>query len=165
MTTDADKRSCREGETFPYLGRPLLLKYDGTDKVRFSDDGAYLLFPANRAHEGHTVLLHWYTARTEEIVRHLLPLWSKKLSLRPRSAGVRYAKTRWGSCNARGDLSFNSRIAMLSPHVAEYIVVHELCHLKQMNHSKAFWNEVAAALPDWSALRRKLRQEERAAVL
>lgn len=165
MTTNTDEKACREGETLPYLGRPLLLKYDGADKVRPSGDGAYLLLPEDRAHDRHAALLHWYTARTEEIVRGLLPLWSKKLSLRPRSAGVRYAKTRWGSCNARGDLSFNSRIAMLSPDVAEYIVVHELCHLKQMNHSKAFWDEVAAALPNWPALRRKLRQEERTAVL
>lgn len=165
MTAKTFEGACREGEIFLYLGRPLPLKFGSSEKVDLSDDGEYLLFPAKRAQEGRAVLLHWYTARTEEIVRRLLPMWSKKLSLRPHSAGVRYAKTRWGSCNARGQLSFNSRIAMLSPEVAEYIVVHELCHLKQMNHSKAFWNEVAAALPNWSALRRKLRLEEKTAVL
>ena len=165
MTAKIAEVACREGETFPYLGRPLPLKFDESEKIDLSDDGENILFPAHRADEGRIVLLHWYTARTEGIIRTLLPTWSKKMSVRPHSAGVRYAKTRWGSCNARGHLSFNSRIAMLSPEVAEYIVVHELCHLKQMNHSKAFWDEVAMALPNWSALRRKLRLEERTAVL
>lgn len=165
MTAKMTERPCREGETFLYLGRPVSLKLSAVERASLSDDGRHLLFPAGRAREGRTVLLHWYTARTQEIVRCLLPAWSKKLSLRPRSAEVRLVKTRWGSCSARGRLMFNARVAMLSPDVAEYIVVHELCHLKQMNHGKAFWDEVASALPGWSALRRRLRQEERAAVL
>lgn len=165
MTRAAAENAVLEGRTCYYLGRPLLLQFDGSERVELSECGTRLLFPKNRADEGRLVLLHWYTARTEEIIRGLLPAWSKKLSLRPRSAGVRYAKTRWGSCAAGGRLSFNSRVAMLSPDVAEYIVIHELCHMKQMNHSTAFWDEVASVLPNWPALRRKLRQEEKTAAL
>ena len=157
MTAKTFEGACREGEIFLYLGRPLPLKFGGPEKVDLSDDGEYLLFPAKRAQEGRAVLLHWYTARTEEIVRRLLPMWSKKLSLRPHSAGVRYAKTRWGSCNARGQLSFNSRIAMLSPEVAEYIVVHELCHLHHQDHNDAFWNEVDKVLPEYRQRKEWLR--------
>jgi predicted metal-dependent hydrolase len=74
-------------------------------------------------------------------------------------------RTRWGSCSSNGRISLNLRLPMLSPDVAEYIVVHELCHMKQMNHSALFWNEVRAALPEAMALRKKLRAEEREAVL
>ncbi|MDR1510203.1 MAG: M48 family metallopeptidase [Synergistaceae bacterium] len=110
-------------------------------------------------------LLYWYTARTEAIVRGMLPVWAKLISVRPRSVAVKYAKTRWGSCSSYGRIFLNSRLAMLTPDAAEYVIVHELCHLKQMNHGPAFWNEVRNALPDASERRRSLRAQENLAVL
>lgn len=64
---------------------------------------------------------------------------------------------RWGSCSARGNLNFNYRIALLPDNLAEYVVVHELCHLKELNHSPAFWRLVALTVPNHRALRRELR--------
>jgi predicted metal-dependent hydrolase len=158
-----------EGEIFPYRGKPVSFRLTPTEKghraASLSDDGREILVSAASVEERRKCVLFFYTARTEEIIRSTLPGWAKKLSVRPTSAGVKYAKTRWGSCTAAGKLFFNSRLSMLSPDVAEYIVVHELCHLKQMNHSPAFWDCVRAALPNCMALRRKLRVEERAAVL
>jgi len=110
-------------------------------------------------------ILYWYTAETERITRELLPAWSKKLRVRPRAVAVNYAKTRWGSCSSKGRIFLNSRLAMLTPDVAEYVIVHELCHLKQMNHSKKFWGEVTSALPDAQARRRSLREQEKKAAL
>jgi predicted metal-dependent hydrolase len=110
-------------------------------------------------------LLWWYTAETEKIARDLIPAWSKKLGVRPRAVEVKYAKTRWGSCSSSGRVFLNSRLAMLPDRVAEYIVVHELCHLKHMNHGPGFWAEVRSALPGCEALRRSLRRHERDAVI
>ena len=64
----------------------------------------------------------------------------------------------WGSCSVKRNLNFNYKLIHLPPRLAEYIVVHELCHLKEMNHSARFWAEVARAVPDWRERRRELRK-------
>lgn len=71
---------------------------------------------------------------------------------------IRAQRTRWGSCSARGSLSFNCLLMLAPPEVREYVAVHELCHRKQMNHSAAFWREVALWLPDYAAQRAWLRE-------
>lgn len=71
---------------------------------------------------------------------------------------VRNQKTKWGSCSSRGNLNFNFLLMLAPEYVRDYVVVHELCHRKQMNHSPAFWAEVAKALPDYETGRRWLRE-------
>jgi len=71
---------------------------------------------------------------------------------------VRNQKTRWGSCSRSGNLSFNYKIVLLPPKIADYIVIHELCHLKEFNHSKNFWYLVAVTEPDYLKCRRELRR-------
>lgn len=73
------------------------------------------------------------------------------------SITVRDQKSRWGSCSSRGTLSFNYRLIFAPPVVLDYVVVHELCHLTHMNHSKDFWNMVASVMPDYKLHRAWLR--------
>lgn len=70
---------------------------------------------------------------------------------------LRQQKTRWGSCSANGNLNFNWLLILAPPQVLDYVVVHELCHRKEMNHSPAFWKEVEAILPDYREKRKWLK--------
>ena len=72
---------------------------------------------------------------------------------------VRNQKTRWGSCSSKGNLNFNCLLMLAPPEVLDYVVVHELCHRKQMNHSKAFWLEVEKVLPNYKEVRKWLKKE------
>lgn len=70
---------------------------------------------------------------------------------------IKNQKTRWGSCSKSRNLNFNYKIVYLSEVLADYIIVHELCHLKEMNHSYRFWNLVEAIIPDWKKRRKQLK--------
>ena len=72
---------------------------------------------------------------------------------------IREQKTRWGSCSGQGNLNFNWKLILMPPEILDYVVVHELAHRKQMNHSPAFWAEVERILPDWRERRRWLREK------
>ncbi len=73
------------------------------------------------------------------------------------SITVRDQKSRWGSCSSRGTLSFNYRLIFAPLPVLDYVVVHELCHLTHMNHSKEFWGKVSSVLPDYKTQRQWLK--------
>jgi predicted metal-dependent hydrolase len=71
---------------------------------------------------------------------------------------VRNQKTRWGSCSAKGNLSFNYKLLFVPPRLVEYVVCHELCHLKEMNHSKNFWQLLGRMIPDYKERRMELKK-------
>lgn len=94
--------------------------------------------------------LNFIQSRIEELNR----IYNFKYS----RVSIRNQKTRWGSCSRRGSLNFNYRVLFLERELADYIVVHELCHLKEFNHSKNFWNLVALSFPNYLNLRKILRK-------
>ncbi|HCH70263.1 MAG TPA: M48 family peptidase [Colwellia sp.] len=89
----------------------------------------------------------YFKQQAEDIIPVKVATYSQLTSLTPVSIKIRQYRSRWGSCNSRGELSFNYLLMMLPIDVINYVVVHELCHLEHLNHSKEFWQLVAKHFP------------------
>jgi predicted metal-dependent hydrolase len=97
-------------------------------------------------------------ARARALVHKLVASEAPRLGVAAAKIAIRDQRTRWGSCSSRGTLSFNWRLVLAPLEVAEYVVVHELCHLREPNHSPRFWQHVAAARPGYRDQRRWLAE-------
>ena len=97
--------------------------------------------------------------RMKQLLPPLLDRRSAQLGVRYGQVTLRLQRTRWGSCSSKGNLNFNALLALAPPEVLDYVVVHELCHRKEMNHSPRFWALVASVLPDYEIPRRWLKKE------
>lgn len=111
-----------------------------------------------RQDEVRAKLEQWYKNQAKELIFTLLEQNRPKLGVQYNEVRIKDQKTRWGSCSGLGNLNFNWRLVMAPVHVVEYVVVHELCHLKQMNHSREFWQLVARLIPDYADRRKWLKQ-------
>lgn len=98
-----------------------------------------------------------YKTRAYNFVVDRLEYFNRFYGFKYNRVSVRRQKTRWGSCSRTGNLSFNYRLIFLDPEAADYIIVHELCHLGEFNHSPAFWELVARQAPDYRNLRKKVK--------
>lgn len=84
--------------------------------------------------------------------------WSAQLPFRPARISIRNQRTKWGSCSARGTISLNWRLVKCPPDIIDYIIIHELCHLRHFNHSKAFWEAVRHCYPGVREARAWIRE-------
>ncbi len=96
----------------------------------------------------------WMKAQAVKIITAKVRQWSSELNVEFSRITIRNQKSRWGSCSRLGNLSFNWRLIMVPEDVLDYVVIHELCHLKEMNHSRKFWEVVGAYCPCWREHRR-----------
>ena len=145
------------GETFLYLGQgfPLKLIQEDSGQVNFAGQ-QFKLARSNRP-RGRALFRDWYLA---EAKTHLVPRvasLAKSLGVDFRRISVRDLKYRWGSCTPGGTLVFNWRIIQAPPVVIDYLVVHELAHLLEQNHSDEFWNIVQIHAPATTKARAWLR--------
>ncbi len=101
-----------------------------------------------------------YLAKKEEaraLAKSKTDYFSALYNFRPARISIRNQKTRWGSCSRKGNLNFNYRIIHLPEKYLDYVIVHELCHFKEFNHSKKFWNLVKETIPDYKKIRKEIR--------
>lgn len=98
--------------------------------------------------------------KTRKLVTDRLDHFNRHYRFTYHRVSIRNQKTRWGSCSSSGTLSFNAKLWLLPPKLSDYIIVHELCHLKQLNHGPKFWALVAKTIPDHKTLRKHLRHLE-----
>lgn len=109
-----------------------------------------------------------FTTHREEARRFIharLPAFGMYYGVTWGRVTIRNTVSRWGSASRAGNLNFNYRVLFLPPHLAEYVLVHELCHLRELNHSPRFWALVAETIPDWKERRRALRRVSMTALM
>ncbi len=115
---------------------------------------------ASEAEARRIIEKHLRDLASEELVPRTLEL-ARQHDLEVRSVQIRNQRSRWGSCSARRTLSLNWRLIQTPEFVRDYIIIHELMHLREMNHSSRFWAHVAAACPDYAEAERWLRKNAR----
>lgn len=96
-----------------------------------------------------------------EVIPKRVAYYAKQMGVTYGRITIRNQKTRWGSCSSKGNLNFNCMLMLLPPEIQDYVVVHELCHRKEMNHSPRFWAEVEKVLPDYQTRRKWLKENGR----
>ena len=99
-----------------------------------------------------------YKREARDIIIPRVAEFAEKYGFTYNSVKITSAMTRWGSCTNKKNLNFTYRLALAPDEVRDYVIVHELCHLRQMNHSKKFWSEVAAIMPDYKQQEKWLKE-------
>lgn len=105
-------------------------------------------------------LERWLKSRAEKLLTAKVSLLSQRVNLSPKSISIRQYKARWGCCDNRGQIKLNYLLLMLPDWVIDYVIVHELCHLKFLNHSADFWNLVESFLPDYQRAKQWLNEHQ-----
>jgi predicted metal-dependent hydrolase len=137
-----------EGEEFWYLGKLYPLAFGENHRPPLFLDGSFIL--SRTAHSNaHSVFENWYKEQALQIIPERVKLYAGEYGFTYKQIKITSARTRWGSCSARGVLSFTWRLVMSPLDVVDYVVVHELVHLRAHNHSRDFWDKVKAAMPDY----------------
>ena len=161
----------RDGATFPYLGHDVIMRLGaapvpiGSARVKHPHwvqmDGVgtlYLGLPPQAAPEQvRDAVQTWLMRQAKPYFTERLDFFAPQTGVRWTHLGLSGARTRWGSASADGRIRLNWRLMHLKPALIDYVVVHELSHLRVMDHSPQFWDAVGQVMPDYSARRKELR--------
>jgi len=151
----------RAGTAVMALGEPLTLALDPARPVT-ARDGNLLCIPANDATDSRVLAARvtaWLHSAAQEWFEQRAAHYAPKLGVPLPVIRLSNAKSRWGSCHPGGRVRLNWRLIQMPPDLIDYVVVHELAHLREPNHSPSFWRWVAGVLPDYEQRRRTLRRE------
>lgn len=137
-----------------FLGRkyPSFIILSEKAGIEIEYDRAKIYTKTGTKKEARAILENFYRTETRKIAENLI---SKRMKNVPKLS-IRNQKTRWGSCSRKGNLNFNLKLSIAPLPVFNYVVIHELTHLKHFDHSKAFWNEVEKSCPDYKEHRKWL---------
>lgn len=158
----------RNGEYLPFFDSSYLLKITVTDEAprprlyplnnTFQVLMPVSLSPEQQYEELKTLIHSWYLRNTKPVLEQRVQSYAQQMGVRYASIRVKDVTSHWGSCSIQKNLNFNYRIAMLPIELCDYIIVHELCHLTEMNHSSRFWALVEQVIPNYKELRQTLKK-------
>ena len=150
------------GELFYYLGESFPLEVFFEESARkglvFWSNRFYLNSP-DAAVDGISFFVSWYKKKAGEYLSKRVEFFSRKLSLQPRQVKITSAGKRWGSCSEDNNISFSFRLIMMPPAVIDYVIVHELMHIREKSHSSRFWKLIEAVMPEYKIHRHWLKKE------
>jgi predicted metal-dependent hydrolase len=156
------------GEMFYYLGEsfPLEVFFEQNERQGLVFWGnRFYLNTADAAEKGLSYFVSWYKKKAKQHLRQRVDFFSQALNLRAKSVKITSANKRWGSCSADDNLSFSFRLIMAPPDIIDYVIVHELMHIKEKNHSAAFWKLIEAVMPEYKIHRRWLKDNNHKFIL
>lgn len=145
-----------DGEMFWYLGQEVQLRIVPDGKPALVMDDFFQLTRSAQP-QAESVFTVWYKKQARKVLTERVDYFARKYRFKVGKIRISSAHTRWGSCSSKDTLSFTWRLVMAPLEVIDYVVVHELCHLKEMNHSKSFWAQVENILPDYKQRRKWLK--------
>ncbi|EGG98231.1 Putative predicted metal-dependent hydrolase [gamma proteobacterium IMCC2047] len=149
------------GESFPYLGRNYRLKVERGNftPIRLVGGRLLVILPqaAEQPHMVRNALVRWYKRLAAQKLQEKVKRFAPMVGVEPAGVGIKSFKSRWGSCSVKGRIDFNWKILMAPNRIVDYVVVHELCHLKQHDHSPKFWKEVERVIPDYAECKEWLK--------
>jgi predicted metal-dependent hydrolase len=150
-----------DGAALQYLGQDIQLVLRQDSKIRSLEfDGARLYVALPNPDDSKTVqrkVAQWYARQARADFTRRIELLAARLDVPAPPMFLSNARTRWGSCNSRGEIRLHWRLIQAPPHVIHYVVAHELAHLKEMNHSPEFWAWVKKLCPEYTSARQDLK--------
>lgn len=143
-----------------FLGREYPITYlnAGKECVMFSNGEFIFYAPRYNRDTINRMMEAWYRKKAKEVFGKRVEYYSPFVGKTVHRIAIRGQHTRWGSCSSKGNLNFNWRLMLAPAEIIDYVVVHELCHLLHMNHSKEFWNSVERILPDYKVSKKWLSE-------
>ena len=150
----------QHGEKLLLLGNEITLAISHDTRARAVSHSPGLLALAQPNHDAAAIsrkVLLWYKKQAVTDFARRLEIFSAKLGVAMPKLLISSARTRWGSCNSKQEIRLNWRLMQAPPHLINYVICHELAHLKQMNHSAKFWAVVASIYPDYKQAEKELK--------
>lgn len=147
------KNSYQDGQTFYYLGKPLTLKIVNSQKNSAFIENKTFVLNLKKQSKPKNFLIKWYKKQAMNFISNRCTYYANILGCKFKSLTITSAKKRLGSCDFQGNLRFSFYNILLDKTYIDYVVVHELCHLFYLNHSKAFWQKVQSTMPDFKEKR------------
>jgi len=151
----------RAGETFLYLGQERTLDCVTGIRSAIELDEQKITLYSHRPLKAVTIknrLNKWYRAQAQLYLSLRTRELAENIGLKPRRINTRTYRSRWGCCSSNREITYNWQIIMAPEHIIDYLIVHELCHMKEHNHSPRYWSHVAAVLPDYKQSKKWLDQ-------
>ncbi|GAA5524240.1 hypothetical protein Maes01_00794 [Microbulbifer aestuariivivens] len=165
---EVPKHRYQWGETFPWLGRRLVLQRAERAADAGIDHSEIRLYTRERMPEParlQAALQKLYQREALALLTEKSERLAARLGLRPAAVRVRRTRSKWGHCTLRGELQYNWLVCLAPEPVVDYLVTHEVCHMRHHNHSRDFWQLVEQFCPDCKTLRRWLRENGHRLVL